>query len=87
MSYLASPTRPDDIAEETTCLAPSPLPSHNFPVPLPFANPPLFYLPHANMDPSPVKKAKQDKGNLTQDDSDVIRKLMVAFEKQLKLKN
>jgi hypothetical protein len=87
VSYFASPTLSDDIAEETTCLAPSPLPSHNFPVPLPFANPPLFSLPHANMEPWSAKKAKQDMGNLTQDDSDVIRKLMVAFEKQLKLKN
>jgi hypothetical protein len=39
------------------------------------------------MEPWSAKKAKQDMGNLTQDDSDVIRKLMVAFEKQLKLKN
>jgi hypothetical protein len=38
------------------------------------------------MEPSP-NKAKQDLGNLTQDDAEAIRKLMAAFEKNLKLKN
>ncbi len=56
------------------------------PVPLPFSNSLIVALPCSNMEPSP-NKAKQDLGNLAQDDAEAIRKLMATFEKHLKLKN
>jgi hypothetical protein len=38
------------------------------------------------MEPSP-KKPKQDPRNLTQNDAEVIRKLMAGLEKYMRLKN
>jgi hypothetical protein len=67
-------------------LHPLPSPSLISPVPLPFSKSLIVALPCSNMEPSP-NKAKQDLGNLTQDDAEAIRKLMAAFEKNLKLKN
>ncbi len=39
------------------------------------------------MEPSPAKKPKPDLRQLTQDDSEVIRKLVASVEKHFKLKN
>jgi hypothetical protein len=44
---------------------PPPIPSLIFPLPSPFAN----FRPHANMEPFPAKKAKQNLRQLTHDDS------------------
>jgi hypothetical protein len=55
-------------------------------VPLPISNFLLVALPYSSMESSP-KKAKQDLRNLNQENADLIRKLMAAFEKHLKINN
>jgi hypothetical protein len=37
------------------------------------------------MEPSPAKKQKQDLRHLSQDDSEVIQKLLASLEKHLKV--
>ena len=59
----------DALFSKQRALQPLPLPRIIFPFPHPFAIPFRLSLPHVNMEPSTLKKSKQNLCTLTQDDS------------------